>query len=258
MKRPLFSLVMLMATLMPGFGLADIPFDSHQVEFGWARVQPDVRHIERLVRLLAGESVSLYISRNDLLGAGDVPAALEWIKTYQNVSSFPVLMLLRQHHPEAYASVSPYTKARILIAHLGNVKYADDWSHMSEGGLIPVLLARGRPPQPACVDHEAAQALLELLSQVAIPLLVDVLQDEEEIRWSGSAESTQSYLDQLRKCDLAYRYICLLKGIEPQYFRSVKHRDQAIAALMQSLGVRPKRPFEGRKYKERSIFSFEK
>ena len=245
MKRSLFSLTLLLTALLaPSLGLEGI--------------RPDSPQVERLVRLSGKRTVTLYDSQNEVLNVRDVPAALKWVRAHPDISSLHVLMRLRQLHPQAYASIPAHTKARILLAYLKKTECTDDWSYMSEEGIVilpPRKSRAGRPQSPwgNGRDFEAGQALLELSAGVAVPQLIEVLQDEGVIGWSGSAAATRSYLDQLRRCDFAYRYICILTGRKPQYYRSMKYRDHAIAGLMKDLGVKPIRPFEGREYRERSI-----
>lgn len=232
MKRSMVSLALLIAVLIYAYSLANGPQN---------RPRADSHPVEQLIRL-SEYTMSLFDSHDVMLDAGDIPAALKQVRTHPDFSSLHVLMALRRHHQGVYASIEAGTKARILISCLNQTECADDWSYMS-GELGLTILPRGHLAQPYAVDYAAARALLELPAKVTIPQLIEVLQNEEEIVWSGSAEATRSRLERLRRCDLAYRYICILIGVKPEYTRSVKQRDQAIASLMRQLGVSPKRPF---------------
>src|SRR5262249_50313697 len=141
--------------------------------------------------------------------------------------------VLRREHPDAYAAIAPESKARILIDTLKHTESADDWSFMYDRE--PRVKPRNGEVKERGVDYVAAQALVEIPCQVTLHGLIEVLQDERESLWSGSAETWQSIDDHLRRCDLAYRYICIQVREKPKYARSVKRRDQAIAELMKKL-----------------------
>jgi hypothetical protein len=188
------------------------------------------------------------------LAAGEVGRVQKRVEAHQDRSSLHLLIALRRDHKAVYNKIQAETKARILIDALKHTKCADDWSHLIDSGAMLVIRPpKSKAPKPTSSDGTAAQALLELPAKVTAPMLIDVLQDEDEICWSGSAEATRSYLEQLRRCDLAFRYLCILNGIQPTYKSSVQARDQAIEALMKQLKVKPLRPFEGRKYERRRL-----
>jgi hypothetical protein len=211
-----------------------------------AAAEPDL--VETLV-MWSKRDQPLWNVKDVKLGAAEAARAQECVEAHADRSCFHLLIVLRRDHQATYDKIQAETKARILIDTLKHTGCADDWSWLDSG----IVISPKGVVKLMSYDRTAGQALLELPAKVTVPTLFDVLQQETEISWSGSADATKSYLDQLRTCDLAFRYLCILNGIEPTYCSSTRGRDQAIQALMKKLNVKPLRPFEGRKYEPRSF-----
>jgi hypothetical protein len=183
----------------------------------------------------------------------DLPDVINRITKRPDLSSVNLLMVLRNSQPKAYAKIKDEIKAKILLDHLKACTFGDDWSLLVEDRLFNIRPKKKSDPPQGSVDNLAGKALLELAPDLVLQGLLEVLQDETEISYAGSAETTQAFFDVVRRCDLAYRYICILKKIPFKYSNSVKMRDRGIEQLMKQLDVKPRRPFEGREYKERKL-----
>jgi len=198
----------------------------------------ELTSVARLVELGKRPTVNLYDSRTAVLAAEEVPAAIEWLKGHPDVTSVHVLMALRKCHPKRYEAIPAETKVRVLVSYLRHTDCADDWSYVTHKP-IRLTLRGARVVGP--VDYPAAQALLAIPARVAVPHLSRLLHDQTEVGYSGSARATESHLSQLRRCDLAYRYVCLLRGATHSYSRDPKERDKAIAVLIKELGAQPQK-----------------
>ena len=98
---------------------------------------------------------------------------------------------------------------------LAHGRYSNDWGHLQ-------------------YDSDIARALLQT-GPAALPYLRPLLDDRSPFLAMGSMEATQSRADQYRRCDFAYRYICLILGSEPEFDRDPENRDKAIERLKAKL-----------------------
>lgn len=143
----------------------------------------------------------------------------EYITAHPDHTAYHLLMLLRNHAPEQYASLDAKTRAQVLCAALGHSRYLNDWGYLDLS---------------ESYDGEAAKALLETAA-AAVPFLSPLLADKRPAPLFGSEEATLSSMYQYRRCDFAYRYQALIKGMEPRFEKRPSDRDKAIAALKNQL-----------------------
>jgi hypothetical protein len=188
--------------------------------------------VDCLVRICrCGQGMS--ILEGLLLDPGDVPHALKWVNGHPDITSIYVLMVLRERYREAYNGINAETKARVLIAYLKETTTVDDWSRLYAAN--DQVRAGAGSLKPRTIDGKPAQAILELPASVAVPGLVEILSDREPLAGYGRAAGAWGLL--ARRCDLAYRYICLLKELPYQFTPSVHAQDQRIAELKKRLAA---------------------
>jgi hypothetical protein len=155
----------------------------------------------------------------------DVSPAEIYILSHPDYTSYHLLFAIRTSFPERYACLSPETKAAVLCSTLQHVLVLNDWGCLDD---------------PSC-DGEAALALLETGS-AAIPFLQKILDDDADAFLEGSADATVSINDHYRRCDFAYRYICLINRWPPRYSTEIAERDRYINKLKTRLSLLEEKP----------------
>ncbi len=72
---------------------------------------------------------------------------------------------------------------------------------------------------------------------MAVKYLTPLLDDRARMVTSGSKEATLGNIYGYRRCDFAYRYVCLLRGLEPSFAPTPAERDKEIDRLKAVLGM---------------------
>jgi hypothetical protein len=177
--------------------------------------------LQRLIDdALRGETAaSSGLVRTLALDAEQTLLALEHLEEHQDASSFHLLMALRRLDPHAYSRVAAEVRAQILCSALQHVIALDDWGYLDPSGSY---------------DGPAAAALLET-GDVARSCLVPILDDKRSAKLFGSEAATMSTLYEYRRCDFAYRYLCLLTGKPADFDAVVHNRDLKIEQLKRDL-----------------------
>lgn len=150
----------------------------------------------------------------------DRDAAVGWLRANPDASGILLLLALRREAPEAYASIPPEARARILAAALRERASLNDFGYLDEEGGY---------------DREAGSALLEL-GDAAVGPLAEELDDMNPGQLEGSEEATLTHIYGLRRADFAYRYLARILGSEPSFDPDPAVRDRHIASLRESLG----------------------
>jgi|GEM_PF-5447817 len=156
-----------------------------------------------------------------LLSANDSQAAVAYVTQHPDYSAYHLLFALRRSTPALYRTVDVAARAQVLCSALGHVRYLNDWGYLD--------LKQSH-------DGEAAQALLET-GTVALADLVSLLDDQRPAPLFGSEEATLSTIYHYRRCDFAYRYAMLLKGLQPIFEAEPTQRDRAIAELRSHIQI---------------------
>jgi len=146
-------------------------------------------------------------------------AAVGWLRANAGASGLLLLLALRREAPEAYASIVPETRARILTAALRERASLNDFGYIDEDGGF---------------DREAGEALLEL-GDAAVGSLAEELDDLNPGQLEGSEEATLTHIYGLRRADFAYRYLARILGRQPEFDPEPAVRDRHIAELRESL-----------------------
>jgi hypothetical protein len=142
--------------------------------------------------------------------------AERYIMAHQNFTSYLLLDHVRERFPELYGNIPEDTKAAILCDELVHTELCNDWGTLQH-------------------DSEAARALIST-GRSAIPYLRQILDDARYIHYDNFKLYTPSSRDHYRRCDFAYRYACLIQGLEPEYDPDPKIRDASISRLKTKLG----------------------
>ena len=66
---------------------------------------------------------------------------------------------------------------------------------------------------------------------MAVKYLTPLLDDRARMVANGSKEATRSSIYRYRRCDFAYRYVCLLGGLKPSFALTPEERDKEIDHL---------------------------
>jgi hypothetical protein len=181
----------------------------------------------QLERLLADAEDDLLTVQSDAYGSarfddpGERDAAVGWLTANPTSNAILLLLALRREAPEAYASIPPAARAKVLAAAMRERAELNDFGYIDEEGGY---------------DREAGQALLELGSD-AVEALRPELDDRNPAQADGSEESTLIDAFDLRRADFAYRYMSRLLGREPAFDPDPAERDRHIAALRDELGA---------------------
>jgi hypothetical protein len=153
------------------------------------------------------------------VSAHQLAEAKAYILAHPDFTSYHLLFFVKRYSPLSYHSVPDLQKAQILVSTLTHQYAFNDWGHLAPKGSH---------------DREVAQALLALGDQV-VPILEPVLDDDTPVGLFGSEEATISLLYQYRRCDYAYRYICVLLGKPAHFAKKIEERDRAIQELKKTL-----------------------
>lgn len=150
---------------------------------------------------------------------GQLRAAKQYVEENPDLSSYHLLLLLRQQAPDLYASISPSTKAAVLCAGLEQNRFLNDWGNLKPAGSF---------------DRSAATALVET-GKTCMPYLRRLLDDKRAAPLFGSAEATTSHVYRYRRADFAYRYAMLILKRDPDFDQDANERDRSIMGLKKEL-----------------------
>jgi hypothetical protein len=149
----------------------------------------------------------------------DVAEADKYLNSHPDYTSYHTLLAFKKCYNAVYYRLPPSIRARILCSALHNTRVMNDWGLLSPEGAY---------------DDLSALALLESGPE-AIPLLVPILDDTTKVGVNGSKETTTCSLYRYRRCDYAYRYLCLLLGCEPTFRALPLERDKDIDLLKKNI-----------------------
>ena len=149
--------------------------------------------------------------------------ARAYIIAHPSVSSYHLLIAVRRCCPITYGTIDRSIKTAILCDALAKVTPMDDWGTLDD---------------TYADDRESAQALLEL-GKECLTRLTPLLDDRSPVICKDNGETSAiSFLYQYRCCDYAYRYICILEGVQFVFPLSPAERDEAIQRLKERLAKR--------------------
>jgi hypothetical protein len=138
-----------------------------------------------------------------------------FVKAHPDYESYHLLWAIRECDKQLFQSVPEETKAAILASALEKQRFVNDW---------------GRPGPGEGFDYFSALALMETGPR-AIRYLLPLLDNRTEApRW-GSADATISSMYKYRRCDYAYRYVCLIQNRPALFAIDPVDRDGNIASL---------------------------
>jgi hypothetical protein len=153
----------------------------------------------------------------------EVSRAQSYIVSHPDYSSYHLLLSLRSDFSAAYARIPNSTKLAILCDVFKRALTLNDWGDLSGNGY----------------EDKAALALLETGLE-ALPHITPLLDDRTPVSLSGSEERTISVQAKYRRCDYAYRYVCLILGISPKFDFDPEERDKEIVRLKEQIARRGK------------------
>jgi hypothetical protein len=153
----------------------------------------------------------------------DIPHADRYIRSHPDFSSYLLLLALLEEWPEPYERIPKETRAAILCSALSRATLSNGWGWLS--------------PEDGGYDYPPARALLDT-GDVAVKYLTPLLDDRAVMVANGSKEATLSFEYRYRRCDFAYRYLCLLRGLKPSFAPTPEERDKEIDRLKAVLGAK--------------------
>ncbi len=146
-------------------------------------------------------------------------ALRQYIEAHPDHESFHCLFALRRSDEPLYDEVLADTRARVLTAALGHVRFLNDWGVLDVDG---------------CDDGEAGLALIAL-SVAALPALRPCLDDDRPAPLFGSEEATLSALHRYRRKDFAYRVVARILQMPFRFDPRPADRDRHIERLKAEL-----------------------
>jgi hypothetical protein len=146
----------------------------------------------------------------------DIPHADQYIRSHPDFSSYLLLITLFEGWRESYERIPKETRAAILCSALSRSTLSNEWGWLS--------------PEDGGYDYPPARALLDT-GDMAVKYLTPLLDDRARMVTTGSKEATVSRFYRYRRCDFAYRYICLLRGLKPSFAPTPEERDMEIDRL---------------------------
>lgn len=170
-------------------------------------------------KLKKGYGLFRFLEKNTLPDH-DLPKAIWFLNKNQDYTSYILLMVIRQHHPDSYKQIPGRVRAKILCSALSNLYNINEWGYIG--------------PKGDDYDNELAKALLET-GNAAIPFLIPILNDDSSAPAAGSKAATMSSVYSYRRNDFAYRYICLIRGEIPMFDPDPAKRDLHIAQLRKKI-----------------------
>jgi hypothetical protein len=165
-----------------------------------------------------GYSVAFYEAN---FSPAEVKEADAYVRQHKDHTAYLVLLVLRKKHADIYKKIPEADRAAVLCSGLVKNFYLNDWQHLDSD----------RP-----LDGEPTRALHEL-GKAAVPYLTPLLDDRKRVYFSGSAEATNAFVHEYRRCDFAYRSLALIRGESPKFQRDLADRDKDIARLKERLAA---------------------
>jgi hypothetical protein len=145
----------------------------------------------------------------------DVQAAADYVRAHPDHTAYHVLFALRARAPDAYQGLPATTRAAVLCAALGKLRFLNDWGYLA-------------PKDPH--DGPAAAALVET-GAAALPCLAPLLDNRSDAPLFGSEEATLSSMYKYRRCDFAFRAAARILGAAAPFDADPRRRDKDIAQL---------------------------
>jgi len=173
-----------------------------------------------LTRLLekAGIKWRLRPVDEDELSPDELCDYVKYMCSHPDSRSLLVLLTVRRRSPEIYATIPEKVKASILCSAL---------THMNFGDLFGDICGNGPDS-----DNEAGEALRST-GRSALEFLVPMLNDHLLIGLTGSERWFDNQYP--RRCDYAYRFICLILDRKPVCHDMFEDRDKEIQSLKTEL-----------------------
>ena len=140
----------------------------------------------------------------------------DYIHDKPDYTAYHFLVMLKLRNLNTYKTLSPEKRAQILCSTLSNTKTFNDWGYLDI---------------TESFDKDIARELISL-KKPAVDCLISLLQNKEPAFLFGSEESTMSEIFQYRRCDFAFRYICLIVGYEYTFKEDPSDRDEEIKQLL--------------------------
>ena len=155
------------------------------------------------------------------LSASELREAKAYVERNRDYASYHLLFAIRKQSPELYGRIPASTRAAILCSALARTALVNDWA-----------------PLGASEEHRgvAANALVET-SEECLPCLKPLLADARTALVEGSIATTRAVLEEHRRCDYAYWFICLVLGKKYSFAKDVAERNKNIRQLMSELEV---------------------
>jgi hypothetical protein len=150
------------------------------------------------------------------LRANDLWAFVRYVTEQPDYRSFFVLWAIRRQDRNVYNAIPPSIRASILCSALQHVDTGNNFG------------------DPCSFDAPAAVDLLAT-GEAALPYLERILDDHEPLQVTGSEDAAISEAWEYRRCDYAYRYVCLILGLKPKWHNEPEQRDKEIELIKQKL-----------------------
>ena len=160
-------------------------------------------------KLYAGEPLSL----------DELAEAEAYVIGHPAISSYHLLMALRDQRPRAYAQITDEIKAKVLCNAMARLAFLNDFGYLDPS---------------ESYDDMAGKAIIEV-GKPALPCLVRLLEDRSEAPLSGSQPATLFAAFHYRRADFAYRHIMLILGRRPTFPADLAERDKLIGELQKEM-----------------------
>jgi hypothetical protein len=146
---------------------------------------------------------------------GEFTLVLAHIEKLKPEQAFHLMMLLRTESPSLYSRLSKERKAEILFEALRRAEWFNDWGNFEKSFAF---------------DDVAILAAMEC-DDAATKAFLSALDDHTEAPHYGSDAATFASRYQYRRCDYAFRILCLIHN-KPFYFdKDPVNRDHEIESV---------------------------
>ncbi|HTA85463.1 MAG TPA: hypothetical protein VK729_04275 [Silvibacterium sp.] len=132
--------------------------------------------------------------------------AVDYILNHPDFTSYHLLFALKDRSEPAFASIPAAVRARVLCSALSNLKYLNDWGHLT-----------------VSPKHGPAMSALIATGEAALPCLKHLLEDRQPAPFFGSAGGTVAA--QYRRVDFAYHAAALILNEKPVFAADPRNRD---------------------------------